>query len=164
MALHVKSHGFVIVIAWWIMTRLRIFALWKLRKIFVLPQALEDQWHKMCMWNVCICVSRDPYLTLRIKLFDKQYILYRNALIVPKVHVIINVRVLTVKLIKNPDKKQQQQQKQKNVANHLPISRFQFRATHFPSSSKENVSSVVRWEMAHSCATHQEPHREFSVK
>ena len=45
-----------------------------------------------------------------------------------------------MKLIKNPEKKQQKQQ---NVTNHLPISRFQFRATHFPASSKENVSSVV---------------------
>ena len=86
---------------------------------------------------------RDPYFTLGIKLFDKKYILYRNALIVPKVHIIINLRVLTMKLIKNPEKKQQQQQKQQNVTNHLPISRFQFRATHFPASSKENVSSVV---------------------
>ena len=69
-----------------------------------------------------------------------------------------------MKLIKNPEKKQQQQQQQQNVTNHLPISRFQFRATHFPASSKENVSSVVSWEMAHSCATHQEPHPEFSFK
>ena len=48
-----------------------------------------------------------------------------------------------MKLIKNPEKKQQQQQKQQNVTNHLAISRFQFRATHFPASSKENLSSVV---------------------
>lgn len=46
-----------------------------------------------------------------------------------------------MKLLENPEKKKEQQQQ--NVANHLPICRFQFRATHFPASSKENASSVV---------------------